>query len=84
MVYINEGGIIIDGREDITSKMLTKHKFADDTKALFIEINFRKCNWLLYGLYHPPSESTYNVYSTYEKALETLKLKKEKNVFIHF
>ena len=51
MVYINEGGIIIDGREDITSKMLTKHKFADDTKALFIEINFRKCNWLLYGLY---------------------------------
>ena len=84
MVYINEGGIIIDGREDITSKMLTKHKFPDDTEALFIEINFRKCNWLLYGLYHLPSESTYDVYSTYEKVLEILKLKKERNVFIHF
>ena len=37
----NGGGIIIYVREDITSKMLTKHKFPDDIEALFIEINFR-------------------------------------------
>ena len=37
----NGGGIIIYVQEDITSKMLTKHKFPDDIEALFIEINFR-------------------------------------------
>ena len=36
----NGGGIIVYVREDITSKMLTKHKFPDDIKALFIKINF--------------------------------------------
>ena len=38
----NGGGIIIYVREDITSKMLTKHKFPDDIEALFIETRFRK------------------------------------------
>ena len=34
--------IIIYVREDITSKMLTKHMFADDIESLFVEINFPK------------------------------------------
>ena len=51
----NGGGIIIYLRKDVTSKMLTKQKFPDNIKALFIEINFRKWKWLLCGLYHPPS-----------------------------
>ena len=25
--------------------------------ALFIEVNLRKCKWLLSGIYHPPSQS---------------------------
>ena len=37
--------------------MLTKHKFPDDTEALFVEINCRKCKWLRCGLYHSPSQS---------------------------
>ena len=37
--------------------MLTKHKFPNDIEALFAEINFRKCKWLLCGLYHPVSQS---------------------------
>ena len=67
--------------DDITSKMLTKHKFRDDIEELFVEINFRKCNWLLYGFYHPPSQSdqyffdnldkTLDVYSSYEEVLIT-------------
>ena len=40
----NGGGIIIYVREDITSKMLTKHKFPDDIEALFVEINFEKAS----------------------------------------
>ena len=61
--------------------MLIKHKFPDDIEALFVEINFRKCKWLLCGLYHPASQSDHyffdnlhkalDVYSTYEKALIT-------------
>ena len=53
----NGGGIIFDLPEGITSKMLTKHKFPDDTEALFVEINCRKCKWLRCGLYHSPSQS---------------------------
>ena len=37
--------------------MSTKHKFSDDTEALFIEIIFRKCKCLICELYHPPSQS---------------------------
>ena len=34
----NGGGTTIHVRENITSKMLTKHKWPDDIKTLFIEI----------------------------------------------
>ena len=77
----NGVGIILYVREDITSKILTKHKFPGDIEALFDETNFRKCKWLLCGLYLPPSQSdqyffdcldkALDVYSTYEKVLIT-------------
>ena len=58
--------------------MLTKHKFPDDVEALFIEISFQKCKWLLAsGLYHPPSQydqyldKALEVCYTYEKVLIT-------------
>ena len=75
-----EGTIFYVG-QDITSKILTKHKFSDDIEELFIEINFRKCNWLICGFYHPPSQfgqyffdnldEALDVYSTYEIVLIT-------------
>ena len=77
----NGVGIILSVREDITSKILTKHKFSGDIEALFDETNFRKCKWLLCELYLPPSQSdqyffdcldkALDVYSTYEKVLIT-------------
>ena len=46
---------------------------------MFVELNFRKCKWLLGGVYHPPSQkddyffnclgSAINVYNTYDKIL---------------
>ena len=51
----NGGGVIIYVREDIPSKILTKHVLPTDIEALFIELNFRKCKWLLSRVYHPPS-----------------------------
>ena len=66
----NGEGLVVYVREDITSKMLTKHKFPDGIEALFIEINFRKCNWLLCGLYHPPSQSDQYLFDNLNKTLD--------------
>ena len=70
----NGDGINIYVQEDITSKMLTKlimlNDNPDDTEALFFEINFRKCEWLLCGLYHPPSQSDQYVFDNSDKALD--------------
>ena len=38
----NGGGIMIFIRDDIPSRVLTKHVFPDDIEGLFIELNFRK------------------------------------------
>ena len=75
----NGGGIIIYIREDIPSKIVTKNCLRKGIEALFIELNFRKCKWLLCGLYHPPSQKdqyffdnidkALDVYSTYEKVI---------------
>ena len=75
----NGGGVIIYVRENIPSKILTKHALPTVIEALFIELNFRKCKWLLSGIYHPPSQcdqyffdkldNTLYVYSNYENIL---------------
>ena len=44
-------------RDDIPSRVLTKHVFPDDIESLFIELNFRKAKSLLFGTYHPPTQS---------------------------
>ena len=42
----NGGGIMIYICDDIPSKLLTKHVFPDDIKGLFVELTFRKNQWL--------------------------------------
>ena len=51
------GGILIYVREDIPSKKLSKHTFPNDIEGIFVEINLRKTKILLFGSYHPPSQS---------------------------
>ena len=51
----NGGGIMIYIRDDIPSRLLSKHVFPSDIEGLYIELNFRKCKCLLLGTYHPPS-----------------------------
>ena len=36
--------------------MLKSHSFAENIEGIFIEINLRKCKWLLFVTYHPPSQ----------------------------
>ena len=73
------GGVMIYIRYTIPSKILEKHSCPNNIECLFIELNFRKCMWLLCGTYHPPSqndeyyfnylEQALGTYSNYEKAL---------------
>ena len=39
-------------------------------EALFIGLNFRKCKWLLCGLYHPPSQKDQYFFDNIDKALD--------------
>ena len=69
--------VMIYIREDIPSKRLDTHVSPYDMEGLFVELNFRKCKWLLFGTYHPPSQAdiyyfdkldeTFYTYSSYEK-----------------
>ena len=62
MVYI---------REDIPSKQLDKHVFPYDKVGLFVELNFRKCKWLLFRTYHPPSQEDIYYFDNLDKAFDT-------------
>ena len=54
---VNGGGLLIYIRDDIPCKQLFDHSFPDDIESMFVELNFRKCKWLLGGVYHPPSQN---------------------------
>ena len=66
----NGGGIMIYIRDDIPSKLLTKHVFPDNIEGLFVELNFRKSKWLLIGAYHPLSQSDNYFFEHLDKALD--------------
>ena len=57
-------------REDIPSKMLSKHTFPYDIEALIIEINLRKSKFLLLGAYHPPSQPDHYFFDNLSRALD--------------
>ena len=48
----NGGDVMIIVKEDLIRKLLTKHNFPRDVEDLFVERNFRKSKWLLFGTYH--------------------------------
>ena len=51
--------------------MLDKHVFPYDMEGLFVELNFRKCKWLLFGTYHPPSQADIYYFDNLDKAFDT-------------
>ena len=67
----NSGGVMIFVKEDIPSKLLTKHNFPSDVEGLFVELNFRKSIWLLFGTYHPPAQNDQYFFNCIDKALDT-------------
>ena len=53
----NGDGIIIYVREDIPTKILTKHSLMEDIGGIFLEINFQKSDWFFSGIYHTASQN---------------------------
>ena len=41
-----------------------------DIKCIFLELNFRKCKWLLVGTYHPPSQNDHYFFENLDKAID--------------
>ena len=64
------GGVLIYVKESILSKQLYKHNFTTDIERMFIEINLRKTKWLLFGTYHPPSNTDKEYFQEIELALD--------------
>ena len=59
------GGFMIFIRDDIPSRMLTKHVFPDDIEGLFIEVYL-----FIFGTYHPPTQSDSYYFNNLDKALD--------------
>ena len=54
----NGVGFLIYVREDTPKKpLLTNQKLPHDIEEIFVELNLRKNKWLLFGSYHPLSQS---------------------------
>ena len=66
----NGGGVLIYIREDIPSKLLADHKLPHDTEGILVELNLRKKKWLLFGWYHPPSQSDEYFFHQVKKGLD--------------
>ena len=65
----NGEGVMIFVKEDIPSKLFTKHNFPSDVEGLFVELNFRKPKWLLFGTYQPPTQNDKYFFNCIDKAL---------------
>ena len=50
-------GVMVYIRYTIRSTILEKYSYANEIECLFIELNFKKCKWLLCRTYHPPSQN---------------------------
>ena len=73
----NGDDVIVYVREDMPSKLLSKHCFKDDIEGLFVEINLKKkvnlnkkSKWLLGGIYHPPSQPDQYFFDSLDKTLD--------------
>ena len=66
----NGGGVLIYIWEDIPRKPLADHKLTHDIEGIFVELNLRKKKWLLFGSYHPPSQSDEYFFHQVKKGLD--------------
>jgi len=76
------GGLLTYIKSYIPSKLVTDFKFPCDIQILPIEINFRKCKWLLMSVYRPPRQDLKYFLSILDNALFSLYPKFENVIII--
>ena len=69
-------------REDIPCKLLNLHRFPDDIEGLFLEVNLRKTQILLFATYHPPRQHDKYYFQCIGNALDVYSPKYEKYVLV--
>ena len=62
------GTIMIFMRDIILSEL---NFFPNDIESIFVELNFRKCKWLLCETYQPSSQSDEYFFNKLDKTLDT-------------
>ena len=53
-------------KEDMLSKLLTKHNLPSDVEGLFVELNSK-----IFGTYHPPAQNDQYFFNFIDKTLDT-------------
>ena len=61
------GEILIYVRNDIPSNEVKTLNIGGNTEGIFVEVNFRKCKWLLLAAYKPPDVSKLNNFNSITK-----------------
>ena len=64
--------------DDILCKELREHKFPVDFEGIYIELNFRKTNWLILWTYRPPNQSIDYFFKNAGNALDIYSKKYDK------
>ena len=64
------GGIIVYVREDIPSKISEKHQLPQDVEGMFVELNFSKIKWLLFGTNLSRYQNGQYFFEALDKALD--------------
>ena len=57
---VNVGGIPIYVRKDITCRELKDHPPLNNAQGIFLELNLKRCKWLMFGGYNPSKDNIDN------------------------
>ena len=77
----NGGGILLNVRDDIPSRLLTDYKIKDNLELFLVEVNIRKKKWLLGCSYNPHKSNISNHLHHLNKGLDVY-LKSYDNILI--
>ena len=66
----NGGGILLNIRDDIPSRLLTDYKIKDNLELFFVEVNIQKKKWLLSCSYNPHKSNISNHLHHLNKGLD--------------
>ena len=66
----NGGGLLLNIRKDIPSRLLTEYKPPENVECLFLEIDIRKKKWLLCCSYNPHKNNVSNHLHYLNKGLD--------------